>query len=160
MPRRRSVDFTRDIGVDPRFQSFLVQKMINYIMECGKKNIARRIVYDAIDSLTKKSKGDERKGYELFEKAILKIKPAVEVKARRVGGSVYQIPTEVRATRALALSLRWIIRSAAARSDKTMGQRLASEMFDAVEGRGNAFKKKTDVHRMAESNRAFSHYAW
>ena len=96
MPRRRTTDFTRDIGVDPRFQSFLVQKMINYIMERGKKNIARRIVYDAIDILTTKSNGDERKGYELFEKAIMKIKPAVEVKARRVGGSVYQIPTEVR----------------------------------------------------------------
>ena len=160
MSRRKNIDYTRDIGVDPRFQSFLVQKMINYIMERGKKNIARRIVYDAIDILTTKSNGDERKGYELFEKAIMKIKPAVEVKARRVGGSVYQIPTEVRSTRALALSLRWIIQSAAARSDKTMGQRLASELFDAVEGRGNAFKKKSDVHRMAESNRAFSHYAW
>lgn len=160
MARRKTADFTRDIGVDPRFQSFLVQKMINYIMERGKKNLARRIVYDAIDVLIKKSNGDENKGYELFERAINKVKPAVEVKARRVGGSVYQIPAEVRPTRALSLSLRWVIQFAASRPDKTMGLRLAGELYDASQGRGNAIKKKTDVHRMAESNRAFSHYAW
>ncbi|MFH1643969.1 MAG: 30S ribosomal protein S7 [bacterium] len=160
MARRKTVDLTRDIGLDPRFNSFLVQKLINYVMERGKKNTARKIVYEAFDILVKKSNGDEKKGYELFEKAISKIKPSVEVKARRVGGSVYQIPVEVRPNRALALSLRWIIQSAASRSDKTMGQRLANELLDVVEGRGNAIKKKTDVHRMAESNRAFSHYAW
>jgi len=160
MPRRKVVSFTRDIGVDPRFQSFLVQKMINYVMQRGKKNTARRIVYEAIDGLIKKVGGDEKKGYELFEKAINKVKPSVEVKPRRVGGSVYQIPVEVRFNRALALSLRWIIQAAASRSDKTMGQRLANELMEASEGRGNAVKKRMDVHRMAESNRAFSHYAW
>ena len=113
-----------------------------------------------VDVLIKKSNGDENKGYELFERAINKVKPAVEVKARRVGGSVYQIPAEVRPSRALSLSLRWVIQFAAARPDKTMGLRLAGELYDASQGRGNAIKKKTDVHRMAESNRAFSHYAW
>jgi len=160
MPRRKVASFTRDIGVDPRFQSFLVQKLTNYIMERGKKNIARKIVYEAIDALVKKAGGDEKKGYELFEKAINKIKPTVEVKPRRVGGSVYQIPVEVRLDRALSLALRWVIQAAASRSDKTMGKRLASELLEALEGRGNAVKKRMDVHRMAESNRAFSHYAW
>ena len=107
-----------------------------------------------------KNNGDDVKGYALFEKAISQIKPYVEVKARRVGGGVYQIPTEVRPERSLALALRWLIEAAASRSDKTMGQRLAHELLDAVQGQGGALKKKTDVHRMAEANRAFSHYAW
>jgi len=160
MPRRKSVNFVRDIGVDPRFRSGLVQKLINIIMECGKKSIARAIVYDAFDVLAQKSGGDESKAYALFEKAMAQLKPFVEVKARRVGGGVYQIPTEVRPSRATTLAFRWLIESASDRSDKTMGKRLASEILDAVEGHGNAVKKKNDVHRMAEANRAFSHYAW
>lgn len=160
MPRRKSVNFRRDIGVDPRFGSFLVQKLINMIMERGKKSVARGIVYDAFDVLVKKSSGDEKKAYALFEKAITQVKPLVEVKSRRVGGGVYQIPVEVSTDRALALSMRWLIGSAASRSDKTMGLRLASELLEAAEGHGNAVKKKADVHRMAEANRAFSHYAW
>jgi small subunit ribosomal protein S7 len=160
MPRRQSVNFIRDIGVDPRFKSELVQKFINMVMESGKKNIARRLVYDAFDILAQKSGGDDRKAYALFEKALNQIKPFVEVKSRRVGGGVYQIPTEVRPSRAVALSYRWLIESAASRSDKTMGKRLAHEIIDAAEGHGNAVKKKNDVHRMAEANRAFSHYAW
>ncbi len=160
MPRRSSVGLVRDIGVDPRFNSFLVQKLINLIMERGKKNRARAIVYEAFDILIKKSGNDSKKGYQLFEKAIEKIRPSVEVKSRRVGGGVYQIPSEVRPRRALALAFRWLITSAAKRSNKTMGERLAYEILDACEGRGVAIKKRTDVHRMAEANRAFSHYAW
>jgi small subunit ribosomal protein S7 len=129
-------------------------------MERGKKNIARTIVYDAFDVLVQKSGGDEQKAFALFEKAMAQLKPFVEVKARRVGGGVYQIPTEVRSSRAVAMALRWLIEASAARSDKTMGKRLASELLEAVDGHGNAVKKKNDVHRMAEANRAFSHYAW
>lgn len=160
MPRRKSVNFKRDIGVDSRFKSPLVQKFINVVMECGKKNVARTIVYEAFDILIKKAGGGDSKGYALFEKALAQIRPAVEVKSRRVGGGVYQVPVEVRYDRAMALSLRWLIGAAAERKDKTMGKRLAAELFEAVEGRGNAIKKKIDVHRMAEANRAFSHYAW
>ncbi|MFC1894848.1 30S ribosomal protein S7 [Candidatus Dependentiae bacterium] len=160
MPRRKSVGLIREIGVDPRFKSSVVQKLINMIMERGKKNIARSIVYDAFDILSKKVGNDERKAYQFFEKAMGQLKPAVEVKSRRVGGGVYQIPTEVSSRRALALSMRWLISASAKRSDKTMGKRLAAELLDAVEGRGSAIKKRQDVHRMAEANRAFSHYAW
>ena len=159
MPRRKSVGLIRDIGVDLRFNSPVVQKLINMIMERGKKNIARSVVYGAFDVLKQKV-GDDKKAFQLFEKAINQIRPSVEVRSRRVGGGVYQIPAEVRPRRALALALRWLISSAASRSDKTMGQRLAVEIIESVEGRGNAVKKKQDVHRMAEANRAFSHYAW
>lgn len=160
MPRRKKQSLKRDIGVDPRFKSSVVQKLINMIMECGKKSIARSIVYDAFDQLVKKADGSEEKGFALFEKALGQIRPFVEVKSRRVGGGVYQIPIEVKESRAQALALRWMIDAASKRSDKTMGKRLAGELIDAVDGHGNAVKKKTDVHRMAEANRAFSHYAW
>jgi len=160
MSRRKTKDFTRDIVVDPRFKSFLVQKLINVIMSCGKKNIARAIVYEAFDIIAKRTDGDEKKAFALFEKALGQVRPHVEVKSRRVGGGVYQIPTEVRSSRAVALSFRWLIGAAASRSDKTMGKRLAGELLDAAEGNGNAVKKKNDIHRMAEANRAFSHYAW
>lgn len=160
MPRRKVVSFIRDIGVDARFSSHLVQKFINVVMERGKKDCARRIVYEAFDVLKSKSGGDDKKAYALFEKAFTQIKPYVEVRARRVGGGVYQIPTEVRPERQVALALRWLIEAAASRSDKTMGRRLASELLEAAEGHGNAIKKRTDVHKMAEANRAFSHYAW
>jgi small subunit ribosomal protein S7 len=163
MPRRKAkgeAGYVRDIGVDMRFGSLLVQKLINVIMKRGKKQIAQAIVYEAIDALIAKADGDFDKGYAMFETAIQGARPALEVKARRVGGGIYQIPIEVRATRSLALALRWIIDAAKKRSDKTMGERLAAEFIDAVEGRGGAAKKKSDVHRMAEANRAFSHYAW
>ncbi len=160
MPRRKSVNLVRDIGVDPRFGSYLVQKFINIVMECGKKNLARSIVYDAFDSVAKKLNGDDKKALAAFEKAVGQVKPFVEVKSRRVGGGVYQIPTEVRTGRATTLAFRWMIESASSRSDKTMGLRLAHEIIDAAEGNGNAVKKKNDVHRMAEANRAFSHYSW
>ena len=160
MPRRKTGNLQRDIGVDMRFKSAVMQKLINVVMERGKKNIATSIVYEALDILVKKVGGDDVKGYALFEKALGQIRPAVEVKSRRVGGGVYQVPNEVRSCRAEALSLRWLITAAASRKDKSMGKRLASELIEALEGRGNAVKKKVDVHRMAEANRAFSHYAW
>ena len=160
MPRRKKQEFTLNIGVDPRFQSALIQKLVNVVMERGKKNIARNIVYGALDDLIKKNKGDEKKALELFRKASDQIVPVVEVRPRRVGGSVYQIPVEVPRKRAQSLALRWLIEGAASRSDKTMSLRLAHELLDASEGRGGAVKKKTDVQRMAEANRAFSHFAW
>lgn len=160
MARRKAVNYRRDIGVDERFGSELVQKFINVVMWRGKKNVARKIVYDAIDVLIKKSSGDQNKGLNLFYKAFEQVAPTIEVRPRRVGGSVYQIPMEVAPHRAKALAIRWIIKSAATRSDKTMGTRLAYELLEASEGRGNAVKKKIDVHKMAEANRAFSHYAW
>lgn len=160
MARRKKVSFIRDIGGDYRFDSELVQKFINVVMWRGKKNVARRIVYEAIDSLIKKAGGDEKKGLELFNQAFDQVIPKIEVRARRVGGSVYQIPVQVRPTRARALAIRWVIAAAASRPDKTMGKRLANELIEAVDGRGQAVKKKIDVHKMAEANRAFSHYAW
>lgn len=160
MPRRKSVNFIRDIGVDARFKSGVVQKLINMIMERGKKEVARRIVYEAFDVIAQKVGGDDRKGFMVFEKALGQVRPFVEVKARRVGGGVYQIPTEVNPSRANALTLRWLIDAASNRSDKTMGKRLAQELLEASEGHGNAVKKKNDMHKMAEANRAFSHYAW
>jgi len=160
MPRRKKVLLKREIGVDARFNSMVVQKLINIIMERGKKNIARNIIYEAFDTLAAKFGGDDKKAYALFEKAMDQIKPYVEVKSRRVGGGVYQIPTEVRPERQMSLTFRWLIEASAERADKTMGKRIASELLEAAEGRGNAIKKKNDVHRMAEANRAFSHYAW
>lgn len=160
MPRRRKEDYTRDIGVDPRFSSPLIQKFINIVMWRGKKNTARNIVYGAIDEIAKKNKNDEKKALEIFQKAYSQIVPVVEVRPRRVGGSVYQIPVEVPRKRAQSLALRWLLEGAASRGDKTMALRLAHELIDASEGRGGAVKKRSDVQRMAEANRAFSHYAF
>lgn len=160
MPRRKRELSKRVIVPDFRYDSELIERFINVIMECGKKSTARGIVYDAMDIVAGKVGGDKAKTLEMFMKAYNNIVPAVEVRPRRVGGSVYQIPTEVRADRARALALRWLKTAAQERSGKNMGTRLAHELLDAVEGRGAAVKKKSDVHRMAESNRAFSHYAW
>lgn len=159
MARRKSVSIVREIGVDPRYQSEIIQKFINIVMWRGKKNVARTIVYRALDSLKEKA-GSEEKALALFEKAIEGVAPAIEVRPRRVGGSVYQVPTEVHPRRANALAMRWIINAAADRSDKSMDIRLANEIAEASEGRGNAVKKKIDVHKMAEANRAFSHFSW
>ncbi len=159
MARRRSVNFIRDIGVDPRFGSESVQKFINVVMWRGKKSAARKIVYDAMDALVKKA-GAEDKALELYNKAVEQITPLIEVRPRRVGGSVYQIPKEVPSRRGRALAFRWLIEAASGRPDKTMGARLAHELIDAIEGRGGAIKKRQDAHKMAEANRAFSHYAW
>jgi len=159
MPRRKSTSFVRDIGVDINYNSESLQRLINVIMQRGKKNVARKIVYDAMAILEKKAGGPE-KALQLFNRAYQNIVPIVEVRARRVGGSVYQVPMQVNPHRARSLALRWLINCAATRPAKTMGQRLAQELLDAAEGRGAAIKKKTDVHKMAEANRAFSHYAW
>jgi small subunit ribosomal protein S7 len=160
MPRRKSVNLIRDIGMDPIYGSEIVQKFINVIMWRGKKNAARTIVYEALETLEKKMNGDKDKALRVFLKAIEQISPTIEVKPRRVGGSVYQVPAEVPPRRAMSLAMRWLITAAKTRNDKTMGLRLAYEISEAYEGRGNAVKKKVDVHKMAESNRAFSHYAW
>lgn len=159
MPRRNKVIKRRDVGVDPKFNSELVQRFINVVMWRGKKNAARRIVYEALDVLGKRF-GGEDKALEGFMRAYDQIMPIVEVRSRRVGGSVYQIPREVQPDRARSLTLRWLIGAAAARSDKTMGLRLGAELLEALEGRGGAVKKKLDMHKMAEANRAFSHYSW
>lgn len=160
MPRRKKTGFTREIGVDLVYQSETIQKLINVLMERGKKETSRRIVYGALDILAKKGSGDKKSALELFERAFNQVVPTVEVRPRRVGGSVYQIPMAVQPLRARALAFRWIIKAASTRPAKTMSQRLAQELLDAAEGRGGAIKKKMDVHKMAESNRAFSHYAW
>jgi len=159
MPRRKTVIKRRDIGVDPLYQSELVQRLINVVMERGKKNVARKIVYDALGQMAKKF-GEGQKTLDAFQKAYDQVVPLVEVRSRRVGGSVYQIPTEVSNIRGRSLALRWLIAGAASRTDKTMGLRLGYELLDAYEGRGAAMKKRLDVHKMAEANRAFSHYSW
>ena len=160
MPRRKKTEFKKSIGVDPVYGSELVQKLTNVIMWRGKKNAARTIVYEALDILAKKTNGDKDEALKLFQRSFNQLVPSVEVRSRRVGGSVYQIPRVVDQKRARALALRWLVNAAASRPDKTMGQRVARELLDASVGRGGAIKKKTDVHRMAEANRAFSHYAW
>ena len=160
MPRRKKSSFTRDIGVDLVYQSEVVQKLINMIMKQGKKTTAQRIVYGALDILSEKNKGDKKQAFEMFERAFSQVVPSVEVRPRRVGGSVYQIPVAVQPARARALAFRWIIKAASQRPAKSMDRRLAQELIDAAEGRGGAMKRKMEVHKMAESNRAFSHYAW
>lgn len=160
MARRKSVNFVRDVGVDPRYGSEAIQKLINVVMWRGKKGAARVIVYEALDLLTKKSGGDKDKALKTFYRALEQVMPAIEVRPRRVGGSVYQIPMEVSERRARSLAYRWLITAAKVRGDKTMGLRLGHELLEAAEGRGGAIKKRLDVHKMAESNRVFSHYAW
>lgn len=160
MPRRKSVNLIRNVGKDALYNDELVQKMTNIIMEQGKKNAARTIVNTAMELLGRKGGGGPEKALRLLYKAIEQITPFVEVQSKRVGGSVYQVPTEVSAHRARSLALRWLKHAAAQRSDKTMGERLGYELFQASEGQGAAVKKKVDVHKMAEANRAFAHYSW
>jgi small subunit ribosomal protein S7 len=154
MPRRREVP-KRDILPDPKFGNVEVSKFVNVIMTSGKKSVAERIVYGAFDVISKKSGKDP---VEVFALAINNVKPVVEVKSRRVGGANYQVPVEVRPSRRLALSMRWIREAARKRSEKSMDQRLATELLEASEGRGAAMKKREEVHRMAEANKAFSHF--
>jgi small subunit ribosomal protein S7 len=156
MPRRREVP-KREILPDPIYNSQLVAKFVNVLMEDGKKNTAQRIIYDALRTIEARSEDDPMK---VFKRAIENVKPAVEVKSRRVGGSTYQVPVEVRTSRKLALSMRWLIQAALKRSEKTMNLRLANELMEASQGRGGAVKKREDTHRMAEANKAFSHYRW
>ncbi len=157
MPRRRVVA-KREILPDPKFGSEILAKFINILMVDGKKSVAERIVYGALDIVTEKKNNQEP--LEVFEQALEKIRPSVEVKSRRVGGSTYQVPVEVRPARQSALAMRWLVEFSRKRGEKSMRQRLAGEMLDAVENRGAAVKKREDIHRMAEANKAFSHYRW
>ncbi|MBO9492405.1 30S ribosomal protein S7 [Endozoicomonas sp. G2_1] len=157
MPRRRVVG-QRKILPDPKFHNELLAKFINILMVDGKKAVAEKIVYGALDILADKVEGKEH--LELFEEALENIRPQVEVKSRRVGGSTYQVPVEVRPVRRNALAMRWLVEAARKRGEKSMAQRLANEMLDASDNKGSAVKKREDVHRMAEANKAFAHYRW
>ena len=157
MPRRRVVG-QRKILPDPKFHNELLAKFINILMVDGKKSTAEKIVYGALDILTEKN--SEKTHLELFEIALENIRPQVEVKSRRVGGSTYQVPVEVRPVRRNALAMRWLVDAARKRGEKSMAQRLANEMLDASDNKGSAVKKREDVHRMAEANKAFAHYRW
>ncbi|GAA0812267.1 30S ribosomal protein S7 [Colwellia sp. D2M02] len=157
MPRRRVVG-QRKILPDPKFHNELLAKFINILMVDGKKSTAEKIVYGALDILTEKN--SEKTHLELFEIALDNIRPQVEVKSRRVGGSTYQVPVEVRPVRRNALAMRWLVDAARKRGEKSMAQRLANEMLDASDSKGSAVKKREDVHRMAEANKAFAHYRW
>jgi small subunit ribosomal protein S7 len=154
MPRRRVVA-KREILPDPKFGSLILAKFMNHVMVDGKKSVAERIVYGALDTVSARTPGDP---LETFEKALDAIAPMVEVKSRRVGGATYQVPVEVRAERRHALAMRWLVEHSRKRGEKSMALRLAGEISDASEGKGSAVKKREDVHRMAEANRAFSHY--
>ncbi len=156
MPRKRVVA-KRGPTPDPKYKNVLASKFINNMMKKGKKSIARTILYDAFDIIEEKTKKDP---LEIFLKALEKVKPEVEVKSRRVGGSTYQVPQEVRPARRQALCMRWIINFSRARGEKTMAAKLAGELMDAANNRGAAMKKKDDTHRMAEANKAFAHYRW
>jgi small subunit ribosomal protein S7 len=154
MPRRRVVQ-RREVLPDPKFSNTEVTKFINVIMLSGKKAVAERIVYGAFETIQTKSGKDP---LEVFMTAVGNVKPMVEVKSRRVGGANYQVPVEVRPTRRLALAMRWLREAAKKRSEKSMGLRLAGELIEAAEGRGGAMKKRDEVHRMADANKAFSHF--
>jgi len=156
MPRRREVP-KREVLPDPVYSSQLVTKFVNVVMRQGKKSVAEKILYDALETIKERTNDDPLK---VFKRAIENVKPAVEVKSRRVGGSTYQVPVEVNPSRRLALSIRWVIQYAQARGEKSMRAKLAGELMDAAENRGGAIKKKEDTHRMAEANKAFSHYRW
>jgi small subunit ribosomal protein S7 len=154
---RRKVAAKREILPDPKFGNRTLSKFMNIIMLDGKKSVAEKIVYGALDRVAEKGKGD---ALEMFEKALANIRPMVEVKSRRVGGATYQVPIEVRGDRGNALAMRWLVESARKRGEKSMGMRLAGEIMDAVENKGSAVKKREDTHRMAEANKAFAHYRW
>lgn len=181
MSRRKAAP-KRNILPDPLFKSELLAKFINSVMSSGKKSVAERIVYGALDLILKRTKGGKQEdegeqggsstggirgsdsareqALELFKQALDNVMPAVEVKSRRVGGSTYQVPVEIRASRRMALAMRWLVEFSSKRGEKTMVDRLAAEMMDAIEGRGGAVKKREDTHRMAKANQAFAHYRW
>ena len=154
MPRRR-VAAKREILPDPKFGNITLAKFINHVMVSGKKSVAERIVYGALQKVEERTKADP---LEMFDKALESIQPTVEVKSRRVGGATYQVTCEVRPSRRMALDMRWLVDASRKRGEKSMALRLAGEMLDAAEGRGAAVKKREDVHRMAEANKAFAHY--
>ena len=154
MPRRR-VAAKREILPDPKYGNVTLAKFMNHVMESGKKSVAERIVYGALNTIKEKTKKDP---IVVFDAALENVAPMVEVKSRRVGGATYQVPVEVRPSRRTALAMRWLVDSARKRSEKSMALRLAGELLDAAEGKGAAIKKREDVHRMAEANKAFAHY--
>jgi small subunit ribosomal protein S7 len=156
MSRRHSAE-KREINPDPKYGNLVVSKFMNSIMKQGKKSVAERIVYGALDRMQSKVKSDP---IQLFHQALDNVMPAVEVRSRRVGGATYQVPVEVRNERRQALAIRWIITAARARNENTMEERLSGELLDAANNRGTAVKKREDTHKMAEANRAFSHYRW
>jgi small subunit ribosomal protein S7 len=157
---RRAQAPTRSILPDPKFNSVLLAKFMNMVMERGKKSVAERIVYGAIDRMAEKTGRQPDQAIELLTQALDNVKPMVEVKSRRVGGATYQVPVEVRSTRRQTLAMRWVIDAAQARSEKSMSQRLAAELLEAAENRGAAVRKREDTHRMADANKAFAHYRW
>ena len=156
MPRRGFIA-KRDVIADPMYNSKLVTKLVNNVMLDGKKTVAQKIVYDAFDIIKEK---EQRDPLEVFEEALNNVMPVLEVKARRVGGATYQVPLEIRPERRQTLGLRWLVSYARNRHEKTMAEKLAAEILDAIAGNGGAFKKKEDMHRMAEANKAFAHYKW
>ncbi len=156
MPRKGEVG-RRDVLPDPKYHDRLVTKFMNTMMLGGKKSLTERIFYGALDSIAEKTQEDP---LAVFKRALENVKPAVEVRSRRVGGATYQVPVEVRPPRRVALGMRWLVQSSRARHEKSMAERLANELLDAANNRGNAVKKKEDTHRMAEANNAFAHYRW
>jgi small subunit ribosomal protein S7 len=156
MSRRHRAE-RREVNPDPKFNDLVVSKFMNSIMRQGKKSVAERIVYGALDKVQAKAKSNP---IQLFHQALENVMPAVEVRSRRVGGATYQVPVEVRNERRQALAIRWLIAAARARNENTMEERLSGELLDAANNRGTAVKKREDTHKMAEANRAFSHYRW
>lgn len=156
MSRRHSAE-KREIIPDPKYGDIVVTKFMNSVMYDGKKSVAETIVYGAFDIIESRTKGNP---LEVFKQALENVAPTIEVRSRRVGGATYQVPVEVRSERRQALAIRWLIQAARGRSDKTMVERLSAELLDASNSRGSAVKKREDTHRMAEANRAFSHYRW
>ena len=154
---RRHAAIKRSILPDPKFGSEMVAKFINMLMLDGKKSVAEKVVYGALDTIGQKTKAN---AMQVLESALDNVQPMVEVKSRRVGGATYQVPVEVRADRRVALAMRWLVDAARARGEKGMRARLAGEIMDAAESRGSAVKKREDTHRMAEANKAFAHYRW
>ncbi|MDE0283788.1 MAG: 30S ribosomal protein S7 [Gammaproteobacteria bacterium] len=157
MSRRREAE-KREILPDPKYHNTVLAKFINMVMRSGKKSIAEKIVYGALDQIDNRKKTEN--SLEVFIQALDNVKPVVEVKSRRVGGATYQIPIEVRAERSITLAMRWLVDAAKNRGEKSMGLRLAGEILDASDNKGTAIKKREDTHKMAEANKAFSHYRW
>ena len=156
MSRRHRAE-KREVIPDPKFGDIVITKFMNSVMRDGKKSIAERIVYGALDQMEEKSKSDP---VQMFHEALANVMPQVEVRSRRVGGATYQVPVEVRAERRQALAIRWMLAAARGRNERTMVERLSGELLDAANGRGTAVKKREDTHRMAEANRTFSHHRW
>ena len=156
MSRRHSAE-KREVNPDPKYSDLVITKFMNAVMREGKKSVAERIVYGALEKIESKAKSDP---VAMFHQALENVMPAVEVRSRRVGGATYQVPVEVRSERRQALAIRWIITAARARNENTMVERLSGELLDAASNRGTAVKKREDTHKMADANRAFSHYRW